>query len=349
MNNKWIPALSVLLGVQLALAVALDLRADRLTPARPDTHLVKADLKAVDHLRLDGPVTPDPAASGVAPVQGVELVKRDGQWTLPNHYNAPADTTRIETLLERLGTLRRGLPIATTNEARDRFAVSDKHYERRLVAGSGGKPITTVYLGASSGPHKSDARSADDAAVYAVELASYELPTGADEWLDNAMLGHEAGAPTEIDVALADKPQLALKKAGAGWQADGLPAGRSVSATQADALAAAMAGVKVDAVLGEQALPAWQQDKPELTLTMKDKQGKTVTWTLSKTTKGDFHVLKSSDKPWYLKLETFHARPLLDAAAPDKLVVAAAPAAAAPAASGATPHDTAGGARHARR
>jgi hypothetical protein len=348
MQVKWIPTLAALLAAQVALALVLGLRTDRLTPAHPDALLVAADLGAADRLRIDGPLAPDQPASGPAAAKQVELVKRDGRWTLPGHFDAPADATRIEALLKRLQTLRRGFAIATSTGAADRFAVSENHYERRFIASAGGKPIATIYLGHSPGLRKSDARNVDDPAVYAVELASYELPTDADDWLDAGLLAHDVATPVEIDIAAAGSPALTLKRSGSSWRAEDLAPDRRLDAGKAAALATAIAGVKVDAALGERVRPEWRQDQPVLQLAMTDKEGKRVTWTLSKPEKGEEVVLKSSDRPWYLKLQPVNARPLLDAAAPDKLVVAAAPpgqAASAPVAAASAAPAT----QHARR
>ena len=45
----------------MALAVTMELRADRLAPAKPDTPLVATDLGPVDRISIDGPVAPEPA------------------------------------------------------------------------------------------------------------------------------------------------------------------------------------------------------------------------------------------------------------------------------------------------
>jgi hypothetical protein len=327
MKVKWIPTLAVLFGAQVALAVALELRADRLTPVQPDTVLVATDLGNADHLRIDGPVGPDQPASGAARTGAhIELVKHGGRWTLPGHFDAPADAAKVETLLKTLHTLHRGFPIATTADAADRFAVGAHHYERRLVAQAGSTTLTTVYLGNSPGLRKADARVADDHGVYAVDLATYEVPTGADAWLDTGLLDHDTAQLAEIDVTVPGKPTLELQRSGTSWQAKGLAPDQQLAASQATALVSAIGDVKVDALLGEQPKPAWHQDQPALVLVMKDQAGKSVTWTLLKQDKTEEVVLKASDHPWYLALQPINAQPLLAAAAPDKLVVAAAPA-----------------------
>ena len=101
MHVKWIPILAVLLGAQVALALAMDLRSDRLAPAKPDTPLVVADLGPVDRISIDGPVTPEPAAADATATERLELIKREGRWIMPEHHGAPADADKVEHLLMR--------------------------------------------------------------------------------------------------------------------------------------------------------------------------------------------------------------------------------------------------------
>ncbi len=188
--------------------------------------------------------------------------------------------------------------------------------------------------------------------IYAVDLATYEVPAGADAWLDQSLLDHDAAAPVEIDVSAAGQPTLALKRVGSAWKAADLPSGRRLDAGQAAALASTIADLRVDSLLGQQPKPEWHQDRPALVLTMKDKKGKTVSWTFSKAEQSDKLVLKSSDHSWYLQLDALNARPLLDMALPARLLVASAKASAATAATPASPARAASAAaatRHALR
>ena len=361
--QRWIRILAIVLGVQVVLAGALMFRGDRLAPARTDAALVAGDVKGADKLSIDGPVSSDAAAKKTEATR-VELVKHDGGWIMPSNFDAPADAKKVETVLKQLADARRGLPIATTAQALDRFKVGEHDYERRIVVSQGGKVLATVYLSAATGGRKANARTAQDSAVYNVDMATYDLPTGAGDWLDKTLLARDASKVTRIEVAEAGKPPLTLQRpapvAGASkdaqgsddggadknaappaatpapapapaWSADGLTAGDRLDPAKADALVQAVANLHVSSVLGTQEQPDWQQDPPRLRVTIDDAAGKPVTWTIVKAKTGDMHVLKASDRPWYFELKSWDAQPLLAAAARDKLVVASAPAVSVPA------------------
>lgn len=345
--RRWIPILAIVLGLQVVLAIALGVRGDRLAPAHSDAALVAADLKTVDRVVLDGPVKSEaPADAASAPAPGrVEIVKRDGHWVLPGYHDAPADAARLQALLDRLTSTPRGFPVAKTPDARERFKVADKDYERRLVASVGDKPAAIVYVGAAQGLRKSTARTAQDDVVYAVDLPIQDLATTPSEWLDAGLLKLDAAGLTEIVLAAKDRPPLTLTRAvnkdkpqeAATWQGSGMPADKRVDPKLATALTDAMAGIKVNAVLGTEARPEWQT--PELTLNFKGAQGAASSWTIYKQPTRDTgkdavkemetYVLKASGHPWYLEVKGWNGRPLLDVATPDQLVVAAAAPAAA--------------------
>ncbi|HXF44761.1 MAG TPA: DUF4340 domain-containing protein [Burkholderiaceae bacterium] len=322
--QRAIRILAVVLIVQIGAALALAWRGAGLSAAQPDAALIGADLKEIDRLRIDGPAGGDkPQAASV------ELVKRDGKWLLPGYFDAPADAAKVDDLLKRLAGAKRGLPVATSASALARFRVADQEYERRIVAARGETTLATVFLGTSSGVRKAHARTAQDQAVYAIELAAYEVRTAPADWLDQSLLMRDAAALAEIAVAAAGKPTLTLRRAqrkegdqtSSTWEAE---SGQSVDQAKASALADAIVNLKVDAVLGKEPKPEWRLDQPDLRLTLKDTQGKTSQWSISKAKSGDIHVLKASDQSWYLEIKSWNARPLLEAAVPDKLLAAAA-------------------------
>ncbi len=330
--QRWIPWLAAAVALQLAMAIGLGLRGDRLSPPAAGAVLIDAKLDAVDQLTIDGPAVKDAAPGGTKAAR-LELVKRDSRWRLPGYHDAPADTARVTSLLERIGKLQRGLPVATSDAAAQRFKVGDDEYERRLVASGGKQAIATLYLGNSPGVRKSYARTSGDSSVYAIELGAADLNTSASDWFDQGLLARDEKSIVRIDVAgtggTAFTLRRAAKDATPAWQGQGLPADRPVEAAKADALARAVANFRVHAVLGTSPQADWQQDAPALRLTIEDAQGKSVNWVLSKPKAGDSYVLKASDQPGFPEVKGWSAKTLLDAATAEKMTAASSPVAAA--------------------
>lgn len=329
--QRWIPVLAVVLVLQLALAVGLALGGGGLAAQKPDMPLVEADIKASDRLVIEGPASDVQSADqSAANTTSVELKKQDGQWVLPDYYDAPADVSRVQGMLDKLVDLKRGYAVATTAGALKRFQVADDSFERRVVVQQGDETLATLYLGSSPGLRKIHARTAADEAVYAVELTAYELPIQAMEWLDNALLKVDADALQAIEMKPDGQGGLKLVRhakngdgqAQDGWRAEGLAEGEQLDSERAQILVRAIRELRVDGVLGIDAQPEWQQDQPLLTLSLQQRDGQAIVWTLSQPEGKERYVLKASNQPWYLELEEWNAKPLLEAAAQDKLVVA---------------------------
>jgi hypothetical protein len=327
MRRSIITPLIVVLLVQLLVAGGLLLRRNPLAGIRTDTPLLNADaIKNVDQLTIDS----EPKVGGTEPTR-VVLKKKDGVWVLADSFDVPADGSKVGSLLTRLGALKRGLPIATSQSALKRFKVVDSDFERRVALSAGGKTIQTIYFGSSPGLRKSDARTSNEPAVYAVDLPTYELPTDLSAWVSGDLLKTDLPKLTEVDVSDGSHDTLQLvRQKGAdkqpdSWSDPALKGDQHIDSAHAESLLQQVADLRVAGVLGTAAEPAWQQDHPALTLTLKDDKSQSVVWTLSKPASGDYYVLKSTSQPWYFSISTATAKQVIDDAGRSGLVVAAKP------------------------
>ena len=181
--ERWIPVLATLLALQVGAAVALAVRADRLGVTLPLSPLIDADLKSIDKLVLDGAMGGDESAGPAKPPAArVELVRKDGHWTLPDSYGAPAADAKVQGLLDKLANARRGQPIGTSEAALRHFKVANDEYERHVVASASGKVVADLWLGSSTALRKTGVRVAPDRAVYAVDLATWDIPAATGDW-----------------------------------------------------------------------------------------------------------------------------------------------------------------------
>ncbi|RMG34633.1 MAG: DUF4340 domain-containing protein [Gammaproteobacteria bacterium] len=306
--KRWIPLLSVLLAVQLGLALWLAQRGDPLAAARPDTPLVRADATRADRLVIadkDGEV---------------EVRAKDGRWTLPGHFDAPVKKSRVEDLLKRLATVRLGYPVATSAEARKRFEVAEDAFARKVELYQGDKLLARLWLGTSSGVRRTYVRPDGEKAVYLVDLESWDFPARPTGWLDQDLVHKDLDGLQAIGLDYGLRLVAEKEKDATKWRAEGLKPGAKLKKGAAASLVNALEGLRVDGILGTQAKPEWGQDAPLRTLVLKAKGGES-TWVFSKE-KGEkeAYVLKTSGRPWYFHLETWNAKPVINAATPEALV-----------------------------
>lgn len=334
-NIRW---LGGLLAAQLALAVGLTLGGRDPRPPGGDGALLGVTAGAVDRLTLEGP---DKAK--------VELVKRDGRWLLPAIGDFPADAARVTQLVDKLGQLKAGVPVATTRGAQARFKVAADGYERRIALGRGEQPPTTLLLGTAQGARQVLARVDGSDAIHAIALAVYEIPLKPEDWLDKAIVSVAQDDVAAIELGelklLRGTPPAQVPDAAAAvtpassapvatWTAGaGLADGETLSADAAAVLVSQLAGLRIDSVLGRDAQPGYGLDRPVLALTAVRKDGSRVDYRLGKQAIGDDYVLKVSTRPEYFRMPAWSVNGLLDAAKRDRLTGASTVAGTPPAGS----------------
>lgn len=332
--NRTVAALAGLLAVQLVVAAGLGFARTGLSGPAKQVPLVALSSHKVDRITIEGPNKAK-----------VVLAQVKGSWQLPGLADFPADQTRVKSLVDALGKLTEGLPVATTRDAQTRFKVSDTDFERRVTLSSGGKTIGTVLFGTSPSMREIHARREGQSGVYSVQFASWQMPAQESDWEDKRLLqipvrdiaaidvaglhivhteddAAKAGGAKTGDAKVADaKPNDAKAAAKQpAWQASGLAAGETLDQTAAASLAGSLADLEFDHVL-EGAPPADDGlASPVLTLTVTKRSGGNVVYRIGKSKDGKTYTLKSSSRSEYFAVPSFAAEPLIAAAAHDKLL-----------------------------
>ncbi|WP_406828328.1 DUF4340 domain-containing protein [Microbulbifer sp. ARAS458-1] len=230
-------ALSGVLALQLVLAAGLFWESSSRQQAQTQqTQLVQAETDALQRLEI------------VGDDQSVALVRKDGQWQLPELHNLPVNSDKLDTLLEKLTALKSNWPIATSNSARERFEVAENKFRKhvKLYTAEGNDPALELFVGTSPGFRKVHVRRAGDDAIYAVALNSFDLPSTADSWLDKTLLA--AGDLTRIQ-----GPDYTLEKGEDGWafSADNGEETPAVDPGKARELAAALEKLRITKAVDE--------------------------------------------------------------------------------------------------
>lgn len=326
--TKTIRLLALLLGAQLLLAAGLHFTGPDLAATAAQTPILAFDRDRVDRVSIEG-----------ADKTQVTLAKREGTWSLPELENFPADATRVAQLLARLAELQGGLPVATSAAAQPRFRVGADDFERRVTLFAGEEKLATLYLGSSPGMGQIHARADGSDRIQVVELAAFDIPLPADDWIDRMLVQipsaeiqamaigdlrlerlpapeaedkEEADAAT--DAAKADQPPAPH------WQATGLKAGEQLDQEATDALAARFAELSIGAVLGSTAKPEFGLEQPALSIAVTRRGGDTLNFTIGKNRDGENYTLKASQRAEYFRLPSYTAEKLLQAAAREVLI-----------------------------
>jgi len=178
MEKRSIPTwLTGLLALQLLLALAL-FWAQRPNPeAAASGPLLKLPAEQLSRIELtDGEQT-------------LSLTRNpSGQWHLPALEQLPGDSERVQGLVNKLTALRRGWPVATSQQSQERFKVAEDNFERQITLYQQDEVAGRLYLGSSAGHQQAYVRLPEESEVYRGELAQHELPLDAEDWLDKSLL-----------------------------------------------------------------------------------------------------------------------------------------------------------------
>jgi hypothetical protein len=343
--NRTIVALAGLLAVQLIVAAGLGFARSGLAGPAKEVPLVALTNHAVDRITIEGP--------GRAKVV---LAQAKGAWQLPELGDFPADPARVKSLVDALGKLREGLPVATTHDALARFKVSDSDFERRVALSANGKPIGTVYFGTAPSMREIHARRDGQSDVYSVQFASWQMPVKASDWEDKTLLQipvhdiaaidaaglhivHTAEDAAKASDAKASDAKASDAKAGdakagdakaggakAGgakapaWQATGLAGGETLDQSAAASLAGSLADLEFDHVITGTPPADDGLAAPALVLTVTKRGGASVAYRIGKSKDGKTYTLKSSERSEFFDVPSYAAEPLIAAASRDKLL-----------------------------
>lgn len=300
--KKWIIVLSLLLAVQLGLAVTVGLTGERYSAFEPKEKLLAFETQGVDGLRIE-------SADGK-----LLLSKRKGRWILPESGDFPADQDAVKNLLEKLTALRKGWPLATTGGAARHFKVTDDAFERKLTLLSGEKAAATLYVGTSPGFRKVHVRPAGGDEVYAVAFNAWEANPTADDWIDKGILKLD-----EKRVQRIEMPGFILQREGESLQLSDLGEQEKSNEEAVRTLVNRLTGLRIDSLLGREAKPEFQQEHPVLEIKLTRDDGEPLSYRFSKPEAGGYYILKRSDLDTYFKVAEFAVNPLKEEAR-EKLV-----------------------------
>jgi hypothetical protein len=323
--QKTIKILALLFCAQLLLALGIGYSDRGIATQAEVAPLITVSREAIDRIRLEG-------------VEGesVSLVKRDDGWRLPEVNDFPADTSRVDQLIERLIDLRTGTPVATSSGAKERFKVSDDSFERRITLAHGDESLARLYLGNSPGMHRIRARADGKDEIYSVKMAAYDVPVKVEDWEDKTLLSLPkseimAIEPNGLRIERVEPVAESNSKKEQGsatpapaWKADGLEKGKRLQPEAVDKLARLLATLHFDRVLGQEANKDYGLEKPVLEVSLSRKGGDTRIYRLGKPDGQEEYTLKVSGRPEYFRLASYAARPLIEAAAPEQLVTTVA-------------------------
>jgi len=302
--------LTLLLVVQVALAVVLKLSEIKYQPVEPTAPLLTCDFPKITNVVIEESQNEGKSKSKVV------LQKVPGGWQIPGYFGVPASSDRIDQLLTTLKDLKKGFPISTTTGADEHYKVGADNFERSISLTDDHQKVTTLYVGTAPVFKLVYAKLPDRNEIYTVKLIPFQLDGKQNDWVDHSIIALQAGNIKSVDMG-----SFKLQKTDNKWTLTS-PGSQSKTGTLHDTVAQnlldAVSHVTFNMVLGTKPDPTYNMENPVLAFKVALNKGDDVTYTFSKPKDKPYYVLKVSSQPWYLSVDEW-AFLMLKSMTPDAL------------------------------
>ncbi|MFP8967704.1 DUF4340 domain-containing protein [Pokkaliibacter sp. CJK22405] len=232
--------------------------------------------------------------------QSTHLIQKDKQWQV-KELGMPANQQQLETMLNQLADEHPGWPSATSDEAKKRFKVAEKSFERKIELKNGDKDDAVVYLGTS--PHYGHVygRREGDKDVMNLSFNSYQAPADPHEWLDKKMLQVTA-QPTMVTL-----PDLTLSYKKGQWQEEQHP-DVALDKTKVDSLVNDLKELVIITLADDKQTARLNAESDGFSATMAT-QDKAYRYTIRSLDKDNWFIRREDQKSWF-KFSSYIAKEL---------------------------------------
>lgn len=285
--QRIIIAAAVLLVVQLGLIIAINY-------SRPTTGALVPEAPFLEFQPQDVTVVRIIGGEGAR----LTLNRNDGDWTMSEFGDAPADGAQITELLERLTAEKKGFAVATTAGAAARFKVAPDHFDYHLtLTGSEGLE-TDFYVGTSAGFRRSHARNSNEDDIVIIGIGSFDIDPQRDSWLDKSALKRDRDALTEVVF-----PDFTVTRDKQRWSLEAADSGETLNTEVVEELLESVCGLSIQTIVEPEEAAEPFAKQPVLEFTLRDRTGNHTTYTFAALEgDNDAFLLRLSDRPFFFKI-----------------------------------------------
>jgi len=286
--ERGIRGLLALFFLQIALVFALTWNEYRTSDADVSTVFLSFEPTEVDAISLDD-------GKDV-----LRLERSDGRWILPNTFDFPASTTKVDEFLQTLTTLHAGFPVGNTLEAAKRFKVVDSAFERKVTFSNDDGTLATLYLGTSPGFKKVHARRGEQEETYAIPFSLYLAATKPAQWEDQQFLHLDPATIERIGM-----PSFTLQRSDGAFTLSDLGPTEQIAEAPINDLLDRITRLDFQEVIGKGDLPKEQMGDEKFYYTIELKSGEKVHYSFSKPKGTSDYVLTVSSTEYRFKVPSY--------------------------------------------
>jgi hypothetical protein len=290
-----IVVLSGLLVLQIGLAVLLFFGQAQYRREEPFDRLVRFNCESA------GQVTVEVSKTEAKP-QVIVLKKQENAWVLPDEHNLPVDNAFMQLFLNVVADWKKGIPVASTDEAKERFKVAANNYELAITLSDDRRQSCRFFVGTAPAYKSRYVRLSDSNNIYAVELPdSFQLPAQLDDVIDKHFLKPDIPAISSLSIG-EFSAQVSPSKS---WLLRSGPQSLELDGNGVRNVLQRVFNFPVRSFLGVQAKADYNMDSPDLVVKLGLTGGKTDTYSFLQPRAADrsSRVLKVASRDGYFSVD----------------------------------------------
>lgn len=284
--KKIINILCVLLVCQLALALFLALRSDRLSFTKPDQLLLTINTDTIEQVRI--------SERGDDKTDQLLLSKKDGKWQLPDHESLPVNPTKMEDFLTTISSIKVGWPAATTLIAARQFDLGSDNWQKKLEFIGSDKKATALLIGSSPTFKKVYARIDGENVSHVIDFSAHELSVKMDDWFDRKIARVDRSKIKQITLG-----DISLVNIDGDLTISSIPDGKEAKKAAVSELVTRLTDITVQKSLGTEEKAEFVQKQPVLNYTIELMSGENLLYNISAPKDSQEYILKTSNLPYY--------------------------------------------------
>jgi hypothetical protein len=304
---------------QIILIMGMTLSRDDTKATRVTKVFEAFDPAKVTRVKILG--EPKDASDANQPTQpSIELAKEGTQWVIVAADNYPADGTKVQELLDKIGKLKARGDVLTKATYHKKLEVADDKYQRLVTLTHDGKELK-FYLGTSPSFKSIHLRKAgSNEVLQASELTSWEVGTRAWDWVDRTYVKYPEKDLWSVRVQNKQGGFDLDKSADGSWSAKGVSG--PLKKTVVDDMTRKVATINLEEPVGKNEKPEYGLSDPLATITivtgtstiagkMPDEMKTDVVRVGAKLDKDNRYYVKASTSPYVVQVATWGLEPLV--------------------------------------
>lgn len=259
------------------------------------------------------------------PDKQIRLVKKDGQWVLPEVDDYPADASRVTSFLEKIVAVTVGRPIASTAASHARLQVGDDSFNRKVEL-STTKGERALFFGSARGSSTNVRLAGSDDVFLTTKIAIFDISADTSNWINTLFFTSTQQEIGTVAIRTVTETLVFKRDLADAWRLDGLKAGETFNPARLETILSRVASLNMVRPLGKQDKPEYGMAQPSaiLTLTLKSDVSGLAPLVLrvgARDPQDSTFVVKASNSPWYVRVNAFVLEEVVNAKREDFLQV----------------------------